>query len=96
MPLNNPGGVRMSTAITYLDASRHRLNLTIRPNVLARRILFDGARATGVEAESGGEVFAIEGNEIILSAGGHPLAATAAAVGRRPRRGVAFAGHRAG
>ena len=69
MPLNNPGGVRMSTAITYLDASRHRLNLTIRPNVLARRILFDSARATGVEVESGGEVFAVEGSEIILSAG---------------------------
>ena len=34
MPLNNPGGVRMSTAITYLDACRHRLNLTIRANVL--------------------------------------------------------------
>ena len=69
MPLNNPGGVRMSTAITYLDACRHRLNLTIRANVLARRILFDGAKATGVEVESGGGTFAVEGNEIILSAG---------------------------
>ena len=38
MPLNNPGGVRMSTAITYLDACRHRLNLTIRANVLAKRL----------------------------------------------------------
>ena len=69
MPLNNPGGVRMSTAITYLDACRHRLNLTIRADVLARRIAFDGQRATGVEVESGGEVFVIEGDEIILSAG---------------------------
>ena len=69
MPLNNPGGVRMSTAITYLDACRHRLNLTIRANALARRILFDGAKATGVEVESGGETFVVEGNEIILSTG---------------------------
>ena len=69
MPLNNPGGVRMSTSITYLDACRHRLNLTIRPNVLARRILFDGKRATGVEVESGGESFSVEGGEIILTAG---------------------------
>ena len=74
MPLNNPGGVRMSTAITYLDACRHRLNLTIRPNVLARRILFDDGstgppRAVGVEVESGGETFVVEGGEIILSAG---------------------------
>ena len=69
MPLNNPGGVRMSTAITYLDDCRHRLNLTIRPNVLARRVVFDGTRATGVEVDSGGETFIVEGDEIILSAG---------------------------
>ena len=69
MPLNNPGGVRMSTAITYLDACRHRLNLTIRANALVRRIVFDGARTTGVEVDSGGETFIVEGDEIILSAG---------------------------
>ena len=69
MPLNNPGGIRMSTAITYLDACRHRLNLTIRPNALAKRIVFDGGRATGVEVDSGGETFVVEGEEIILSAG---------------------------
>ena len=69
MPLNNPGGVRMSTAITYLDDCRHRLNLTIRPNVLARRIVFDGDKATGILVESGGESFIVEGDEIILSAG---------------------------
>ena len=87
MPLNNPGGVRMSTAITYLDACRHRLNLTIRPQALARRILFDRnptpsanptatahgepvePRAVAVEVESGGEIFTIDGDEIILSAG---------------------------
>ena len=69
MPLNNPGGVRMSTAITYLDACRHRLNLTVRSNVVARRIVFDGKRATGVEVESQGEIFVLDGEEIILSAG---------------------------
>ena len=69
MPLNNPGGVRMSTAITYLDACRHRLNLTIRADVLARRIVFQGKRATGVEVDSGGETFVLDGDEIVLSAG---------------------------
>ena len=74
VPLNNPGGVRMSTAITYLDACRHRLNLTIRANVTVRRVLFDGdstgsLRAVGVEVESGGESFTIDGDQIILSAG---------------------------
>ena len=68
-PLNNPGGVRMSTALTYLNACRHRLNLTIRPNVRVHRVLFQGKRATGVEVESDGEIFAVEGEEIILSGG---------------------------
>ena len=69
VPLNNPGGIRMSTALTYLDDCRHRLNLTIRANVLARRIRFDGKRATGVEVYSDGQLFEVEGDEIILSAG---------------------------
>ena len=69
MPMNNPNGVRMSTALTYINPVRHRLNLTIRPKVLARQILFDGTTATGVEIESGGETFVVEGDQIILSAG---------------------------
>jgi choline dehydrogenase len=73
LPLNNPNGIRWSTAIGYLGLSRHRLNLTIRPNVAVKRILFDtsgGApRATGVEVVSEEETFIIEGTEIILSAG---------------------------
>ena len=35
---NNIDGVRMSTALTYINPSRHRLNLTIKPNVLARQM----------------------------------------------------------
>ena len=69
MPMNNPGGIRISTALAYLNPIRHRLNLTIRANVLARRIMLDGKRAIGVEVESGGERFIAEGGEIILSAG---------------------------
>ena len=70
IPMNNPDGIRMSTALTHLDPSRHRLNLTIRGNVYVRKILFDGRKASGVEAESGGEIFTVEGDEIVLSAGG--------------------------
>ncbi len=69
IPLNNPGGVRMSTALAYLNPCRHRLNLTVKGNVLVKRILFEGKRATGVEAESGGETFVVEGGQIILCAG---------------------------
>ena len=56
--------------VANIDQARHRLNLTIRPNVTARRILFDGKRAVGVEAESGGEIFTVEGEQVVLSAGG--------------------------
>ena len=68
-PLNNPGGVRQSTALTYLKDCRHRLNLTIRANCTARRIRFQGKRAVGVEVASGGEIFAVAGAEILLCAG---------------------------
>ncbi|MDE2779832.1 MAG: mycofactocin system GMC family oxidoreductase MftG [Chloroflexota bacterium] len=68
-PLNNPGGIRMSTALTYLNDCRHRLNLTVRGNVQVRRLLFQGKKAAGVLVESNGEEFTVEGGEIILSAG---------------------------
>ena len=66
---NNHQGVRFSTALGYLDLARHRLNLTVRPNCQVKLILFDGVRAAGLEVESGGEAFTVEGREIILSAG---------------------------
>jgi choline dehydrogenase len=52
-----------------LDQARHRLNLTIRANVLVRRILFEGKRAVGIEAESGGETFSVYGDQIVISGG---------------------------
>ena len=68
-PENNVDGVRMSTALTHINPSRHRLNLTIRANAFVTRVLFDGTSATAVEVESGGERFNVEGEEIILGAG---------------------------
>ena len=74
LPMNNPNGVRMSTALTYIADNRHRLNFTIRGNVLVRRILFEDGpngspRAVGVEVESGGETFTVETEQVVLSAG---------------------------
>ena len=69
VPMNNMNGVRMSTALTHLSPARHRLNLTVRGGVFVRRILFDGNRAVGVEAESGGDTFVVEADRIVLSAG---------------------------
>jgi choline dehydrogenase-like flavoprotein len=56
-------------ALAYLDPARHRLNLTIKAHVTARRILFDGRRAVGVEVESGGGRFTVEADRIVLSSG---------------------------
>ena len=75
VPMNNPNNIRMSAALSYLNPVRHRLNLTVRGGVAARRVVFEAdatglPRAVGVEVESGGEVFTVEGNEIALCAGG--------------------------
>ena len=68
-PFNNPNGIRWSTALGYLDPARNRLNLTLRPNCTVHKILFEGNRATGVQVESGGETFVVQGDQIILSGG---------------------------
>ena len=70
VPMNNPDGIRTSAAMAYLNPNRHRLNLNIKANVTARRVVFNGDRAVGIEAESGGETFIIEGSEIVLCSGG--------------------------
>ena len=67
--MNNIDGVRMSTALTYLSMARHRMNLTIKGDVLAHRILFEGTKAVGIEAESGGEVFKVAAEQVIIASG---------------------------
>ena len=69
IPMNNSGGVRMSTAITHLNPARHRLNLTVKGNVFVRRVLIEEGRVAGVEAESGGEIFRVAADRVVLSAG---------------------------
>ena len=69
IPMNNMNTWRMSTALTHLGPSRHRLNLTVRGNVFVRRVLIENGKVKGVEAESGGEVFTVEGDRVVLSAG---------------------------
>ena len=68
-PTNNLDGVRMSAAITHLNPMRHCLNLTVRGGVFVRKVLFEGSKAVGVEAQSGGEVFTLESDRVVLSAG---------------------------
>jgi len=68
-PSNNIDGVRMSTALTHLNPVRHHLNLTVRGGVFARKILIKDGKAVGVEAESGGKVFRVEADKVVLSSG---------------------------
>jgi choline dehydrogenase-like flavoprotein len=66
---NTIDGVRISMAMAYLDPARHRLNLTVKGNVMVRRLLFDGTRAVGIEVESGGKRCTAQGGQIVLSGG---------------------------
>jgi predicted dehydrogenase (TIGR03970 family) len=68
-PSNNIDGVRVSTAMTHLGAVRHHLNLTVRGGVFVRKVMIEDGRAVGVEAESGGKVFVVEADRVVLSAG---------------------------
>src|SRR6266849_6628335 len=68
-PSNNLDGVRVSTAMGHLSPVRHYLNLTVRGGVFVRKIVIEDGRAIGVEAESGGKVFQIETDRVVLSAG---------------------------
>jgi choline dehydrogenase len=69
IPVNQRAGMRISTAIGYLLAARHRLNLTIRPDCLVDRVVFDGPRAVGVVVECGGEPQRVYGRRVTLAAG---------------------------
>jgi choline dehydrogenase len=72
LPVNAVDGMRINTGIAYLNPHRHRPNLTIWGETLARRIVFDGTRAVGIEAQMGAKVEVVRiapGGEVILAAG---------------------------
>lgn len=63
-------GRRSSTSTAYLEPARRRPNLEILTGALARRVVVEDGRATGVEIEIGGEVRVVRTDrEVILSAG---------------------------
>ncbi len=68
-PSNNINGMRISTAIAHLNPMRHCLNLTVRGGVFVRKVLIEDLKAVGVEVETGGEVFNVEADRVMLSAG---------------------------
>ena len=68
-PTNNLDGWRMSAALTHLNPMRHCLNLTVRGSVFVRKVIINDLKAVGVEVESGGEIFNVEADRVVLSAG---------------------------
>ena len=70
VPRNVVDGIRMNTAMTYLAPARDRANLTIVGETFVRRVVFEGTRAVGVEAERGGQRVEYRGDEVVLCASG--------------------------
>jgi len=70
--LTQRDGRRHSTAAAFLHPAAGRPNLDVITDAMALRILFDGARAVGVEVQRGGKVEEIRAErEVILSAGSY-------------------------
>jgi choline dehydrogenase-like flavoprotein len=68
--LTQRDGLRCSCSVAYLNPAKSRPNLTIVPNAMANRILFEGDRAVGVEISQGGELGEVRADrEVVLSAG---------------------------
>ncbi len=68
-PMNKLGRLRVSCAVGYLSPARIRPNLTVRARTLARRLVCEGGRCTGVEVETDGAVEVLRARLVVLAAG---------------------------
>jgi len=66
MAMNKLGRLRVSTAMGYLSAARHRDNLTIRSETTVNRVLVEAGKAIGVETASGEQ---IKSRLVVVSSG---------------------------
>ncbi len=70
LAMNNVHGIRMNTAHGYLEPILgKRSNLRVRGDCYARRVVFSGREAVGVEVDFNGERTVIQGDGIVLSCG---------------------------
>ncbi len=85
LPLNNPDGIRWSTAMGYLTMSRDRPNFTISADSHTTRVLIEDKKAVGIEYEKNGELKQAFADEVVLSAGpiGSPHLLMLSGLGRR-------------
>src|SRR3954447_9584387 len=83
--LTTRDGKRGSTAVSYLHPVAERPNLTVETWVHVHRVLFEGARAVGVEGSRLGELLQFRAErEVIVSAGAYlsPQILTLSGLGR--------------
>jgi len=64
------GGRRASSAFCYLRPAKQRGNLSIETSALARRILFEGRKARGVEYSQNGRLRTARARKEVLVSGG--------------------------
>ena len=64
------GGLRASAAVAYLHPAMERPNLTVMPYMLVERVLFEGARAVGVEASRLGQSQQLRAEREVILCGG--------------------------
>lgn len=64
------GGMRASAAVAYLHPAMERPNLTVLPYMQANRVLFEGARAVGVEAVQLGQAQELRAEREVILCGG--------------------------
>ncbi len=68
LPVNALDGVRMSTALTHLEAARERPNLVVRPHAQVDRVEIERGRAVGVRLVDGER---IDAGTVVLAAGAY-------------------------
>jgi choline dehydrogenase len=64
------GGMRASAAVAYLHPASERENLTVMPYMHVNRVLFEGARAVGVEASQLGQAQELRAEREVILCGG--------------------------
>ena len=70
MPRSIWQGKRQSAAVAFLKPAMNRPNLTVITGAVTDRVLFDGKRATGVQALRGGQMIEVSATKEVLVCGG--------------------------
>ncbi|WP_125532410.1 GMC family oxidoreductase [Streptomyces sp. WAC 06725] len=70
VPVNRVGGIRQSTALTYLARARERANLTVRGDVLVDRVVLRDGRAMGVQLADPARTV-LPARRVVLAAGAY-------------------------